>query len=83
MCSGGELLRAVVPVVSAAGADLGGRDPGGAQQVPRRRWPHPIRQGRACPCPKFQLPACRGVNGQLHSHSGPNESKHRNRLVEF
>ena len=43
--SGAQLLCALVPVVPAVGADVGGRDSGGAQAVPRVRWAHPLWQG--------------------------------------
>ena len=43
--SGDKFLCALVPLVPAAGADLGGGDAGGARQVPRGGWPHPLCQG--------------------------------------
>lgn len=43
--SGGKLLRAVVSLVPAAGAHVGGGGGGGAQALPRPRRPHPLREG--------------------------------------
>ena len=47
--SGRQFLCALVPLVPAPGAHLGGRHHRSAQALPGARWPHPLWEGDA-PC---------------------------------